>query len=354
MTSRAHALLLCTLAALVPTIGQAARARADVAVVVPPIQDVSSELVEPAVEELTRLLKVHGFDVISAGQAGSAAEAEQERGGFPREHDPFSCITAQCADEYRKVFDATFAVQLTLTTRGARASAVSVVLTEGPGTFFTSSAPVEGRDIRGATRIAFASARKKQEEGAGPWLSVAGTPEGALVYVDEAEYGRVPFARRHIEPGSHRLQIRADAHAPEQRALEIPSDIDHVEQVEVALKPLVKAVAAAPRASSRLHRRRTVWDWALGGALAAAGAAHLAAGIYQKTIAGDCSDVEASTGRCVERYGDAHGPKRENMLIGFGAAGVALSAAVIVFGPVGWLQLRTQRDSAQLQLKGAF
>ena len=76
-------------------------AHADVAVIVPPRleQGGSSEQLERAVEELTRLLKVQGFDVISGGQAGAAAEVEQQRGAFPTSYDPLYCPTPACANE---------------------------------------------------------------------------------------------------------------------------------------------------------------------------------------------------------------------------------------------------------------
>ena len=333
------------------------RASADVAVVVPPHpeQDTTAEVLDQAVEELMRLLKVQGFDVISAGQAGPAAEAEQQRGGFPGDYDPLYCLTIVCADEYRKLFDATFAVQLSVASRFARPSTVSVVLTEGPRAFFAGTAPVEGRDVRAAVRTAFEAARQRQEEGAGPWLTVTGTPKGAIVYVDGSEYGRIPFAKRHLDPGFHRLEVHADGYAVEQRNLEVVAKIDHVENLEVTLTP---TPARQPVASARPARRatwihRSVWDWAVGGAIAAAGAAHLAAGIYQKARSGECAET-ASDGRCTQVYGDASGLARENLLIGFGTAGIALGALTIGLGPVGRLQLRSDRDSAYLQLRGEF
>ena len=126
-------------------------ARADVAVMVPPRsdQDVRADLLEQAVEELTRLLRVQGFDVISTGQAGATAEGEQQRGGFPGNYDPHYCVTPECANEYRRLFDAPFAVQLALP---ARASTVSVVLTEHAHAYFTGTAPIEANDVRAAVR----------------------------------------------------------------------------------------------------------------------------------------------------------------------------------------------------------
>jgi hypothetical protein len=346
MTYRTIAFLAALVLAL---LGSGRSALADVSVMVPPHAEqlASAELLEQAIEELTRLLKVHGFDVISAGQAGPAAEAEQQRGVFPQGYDPLYCLTPECANEYRKLFDATFAVQLTIFSRGVRASSVSVVLTESPKAFFSGTAPVEGRDIRAAVRAAFELAREKQEEGAGPWLTVQGSPEGAMVYVDGAEYGQLPFTKRHVEAGPHRFEARAEGYLPETRTLNIAGRVDHVELVTVALDPTL-AVSRSDPTSRRRPVQRSVWDYVLGGGIAAAGAVHLVSGVYQKTRAGDC--VEDA--QCSERY-QSH-PRRENLLIGLGATGVALGAVVIGLGPIGQLQLRAGADHARLQLQGSF
>ena len=139
MTSRAFALIkMLSLPVLGLILGFSRPVRADVAVMVPPHIDqlASNDLLEQATEELTRLLKLQGFDVISAGQAGPAAEAEQAREVFPKAYDPLYCLSPECAHEYRKLFDATFAVQLVISSRAARPSSVSVVLTENPKAYF--------------------------------------------------------------------------------------------------------------------------------------------------------------------------------------------------------------------------
>lgn len=347
MTYRVIASVSLLLLALVSS--GSSTARADVSVMVPPHADqlANAELLDQAIEELTRLLKVQGFDVISAGQSGAAAEAEQQRGVFPQGYDPLYCLTPECANEYRKLFDAIFAVQLTIFSRGQRASSISVVLTESPKAFFSGSAPVEGRDVRASVRAAFESARQKQEEGAGPWISVSGTPKGAMVYIDGAEYGRLPFTKRHIEAGSHRFEAKADEHIVETRTLNVAGKVDHVELVTVALKPITSAGRADLAAPRSRRVQRSPWDWVLGGTVAAVGAAHLVAGTIQKAKAGDCVETP-----CGERYDD--NDTRENLLIGLGSAGIALGAVVIGLGPIGQLQVQSGNDRALVQFKGSF
>lgn len=356
MTYRPTALLVAFFLAI-PLCGvwSSAVARADAAVVVPPdVEPLESpELVEEARAELIRLLRAQGFNPISDGQAGPFAEADQQRvdqqrPAFPKNYDPMHCITPDCANEYRKLFDGAFAVQFAIASREERATSVSVVITESPKAFFKGKAPVEGRDVRAAVRIAFEAARAKQEEGPGPWLTVTGKPAGAIVFVDGAEYGHIPFTKRHVDAGSHRFEVRADSYIADLRTLTVANEVEHIEEVRVELAPLTP-VASKDGGTHRRGVRRSVWDWAVGGALAAVGAVHLVSGVYQKVKAGECVDDSSP---CTERY--QHNGRRENLLIGLGATGVALGAVVIGLGPVGQLQVQSGSDRALLKLKGTF
>ena len=151
-------------------------------------------------------------------------------------------------------------------------------------------------------------------------MSVRGTPEGARVRVDGADFGKLPLAKRRIEPGVHRVEIGAEGHAHEARRLDVPARIDHVETIEVRLRPLDRLAAhRAETAAGSRRIYRSFWDYALGGTLALAGTVHLIAGAYQKSVEGDCAD--RNTRGCTERYGDGRGASRASMLLGFGAVG---------------------------------
>jgi hypothetical protein len=336
-------------------------ARADAAIMVPPDVDEpleSPELVEEARAELMRLLRAQGFSPVSDGQAGPFAEADQQRADtqrgeqqrppFPKHYDPMHCITPECAEEYRKLFDGALALQFFIASHERRATSVTVVITENPKAFFKGKAPIEGRDVRAAVGVAFEAARAKQKEGPGPWLTVSGSPEGAMVYVDGKEYGALPFTKRHIDAGEHRFEVRADSYTSDLRTLTVEGDVEHIAKVQVDLVRLTP-VAAGEAGKHRRTRRRSVWDWALGGTLAAVGAVHLISGVYQKTRAGDCVDDSSP---CSQRYQPNH--RRENLLIGLGASGVALGAFVIGLGPIGQLQVRSGSDRASLLLEGKF
>jgi hypothetical protein len=320
-------------------------AQASPVVIVPPRAEdgIGGDVVERAVIELMRVIRAQGLDPISPGQSGVSAEEARESGSFPKSMNPTECLSTPCASEFRKLFDASFAVQLSLFAEGKRPGSVAVVITETPEAYFTASAEIEGGDVQAAVRAAYLAAREKHLRGAGPWLSVLGSPDGATVTVDDQEFGSLPIDRRHIAPGVHRVQVHRRGFAARNLTVEIPQDIDHDERLEVAL------VMLAGAAEPRLDR---TWDYALGGALAAAGAVHLVLGAYQMSKVGDCAEYEND--ECVEAYGDKQGVRQESLLLGLGAAGLAAGGLVMGLAPIGHLRLRAGKESAAIAVGGVF
>ena len=332
------------------TFSLAAPVRASTAVIVPARVEkgVSSEDAERAVQELTRLIRAHSFDVISPGQASVSAEDAQQSGGFPRDMSPNDCVTPECASEYRKLFDATFAVQLSLFAEGKKPSTVGVVITDSPKAYFGGTSAIEGGDIAGAVQRAYLTARERHLRGAGPWLTVQGGPPGAMVYVDGAEFGRLPLDKRHLEPGMHRLQVRQDGYITQNQVLTVPARIDHEESVTMQLMAMAPGHDRAP--DVKLDR---TWDYVVGGALAAAGVVHLGMGIQQKLKEGDCAE-ENRNGTCKERYGDIDGVARENLLLGLGGASIVMGGAVMWGAPIAQLRVHANKDMAALSVVGGF
>jgi hypothetical protein len=314
---------------------------------VPPSVDLatSPDTVDTVTAELARLIRVHGFDVISPGQAAAAAEDAQQNGSFAKEHNPTDCRKPECATEYRRLFDASFAVQLRLLGTGGKVRSVTIVITESPTASFSASAMVHGADLKGAVQNAYTMAREKHVRGEGPWLSAVGTPQGAVVYLDGLEYGSVPFERRYVEGGSHRVEIRHDGFITQGYQLEIPARVDHEERLNVKLAPL----HATPLVERPIDR---TWDYVVGAALMAAGAAHLGVGIYQKSIEGRCLD-SYDNGDCRRVRGTDSG-LRENLLLGLGAGGIALGSVWMLAAPIGRLGVRADRNTAAVTLSGGF
>lgn len=319
----------------------AAAARADVVVIVPPHVErgVLSDQTEQALDSLSRSLKVDGFDLVLPGQSGPAAEEAQARDQFPKDQDPLSCVTPDCALSFSRLFDAAFAVQVSLFREPGRGASVTVVIVESATAYFSGSAQIEGGDLSGAVRDAYNQARSKQAEGVGPWLSVSGSPEGATVYVDGSEYGRIPISRRRIAVGVHRLVLRADGYATFNDSVDIPERIDHEETRHVELEPLGSGGAAVA------SRRRHWLDYTIGGVAIAAGAAFVALGVRDYMSDGDCAkEVE---GVCQETYVS---DTLSAVNVAAGAAGIALGVATIWVGPFGlWLQADTQRAAVQVR-----
>jgi hypothetical protein len=320
--------------------------RANTAVVVPPSIDMTAtaDTLDVAATELMRLIRVQGFDVISPGQASAAAEDAQQSGNFPAHLNVLDCRSVECAIEYRRLFDASFATQLMLSGLSGKVRTVTITITESANVTFTGSATLQASDLKGAVQAAYGAARDKYVRGEGPWLTIQGGPAGALVFVDEQEYGALPLEHRYIGGGDHRVEVRAKGYAAQSFALKIPQRIDHEERLDVSLVAL-----AGSKKAPKLNR---TWDYVLGGAIAAAGAAHLAVGAFQFSKRGECK--ESTPDGCTLYFGDRDGKSQEKLLMGLGAAGVAVGALWMGIGPIARMTVRADARSAALTVQGAF
>ena len=130
--------------------GMASVAHASPVVIVPPRADagVGSDAVERAVSELMRVIRAQGLDPISPGQSGASAEEARDTGSFPKSMNPNECLSVECAIEFRKLFDAGFAVQLSLFAESRSAD--------------SSIQSAAGQLVR-ASRSAYAVARRLRE-----------------------------------------------------------------------------------------------------------------------------------------------------------------------------------------------
>jgi hypothetical protein len=318
-----------------------ATVQANTAVVVPPSVDMTApaDMLDTAATELIRLIRVQGFDVISPGQASAAAEDAQQSGTFPTQFNVLDCRSVECAIEYRRLFDASFAAQLFISGLSGKAGTVTVTITESEKVSFTGTATLQGGDLKAAVQTAYSAARDKYVRGEGPWLTIEGGPAGALVIVDEQEYGTLPIEHRYIAPGAHQVVVRAEGYTAQSSSLEIPATIDHEERLNVSL------LALDDHNKRKLDR---TWDYVVGGLIAAVGATHLALGAYQFKQRGDCANAD-----CTRVYGDSDG-SQEKLLLGLGAAGVAAGALWMGIGPIARLSVRADTHAASLSLRGAF
>jgi hypothetical protein len=91
---------------------------------------------------------------------------------------------------------------------------------------------------------------EKARRGPGPWLSIAGTPDGAAVEIDGKVAGSVPFLGR-VEPGRARVVVRKEGYAPFEHDVQVGEAADDYQRLRVALTPKHAVQVAALRPLTR-------------------------------------------------------------------------------------------------------
>lgn len=86
-----------------------------------------------------------------------------------------------------------------------------------------------------AARVALREALGRRSLGAGPFLSVGGTP-GAVCELDGAEIGTIPTTVR-AGAGTHRLRVYLEGHEAEERTVIIEADPLATTSIEITLRP---------------------------------------------------------------------------------------------------------------------
>jgi hypothetical protein len=229
-------------------------------------------------------------------------------------------------------------------TDAAAGGIATVTFLDAAGHRYEGAADVRDGDIREATTRAVLEARSDPLLGPGPWLRIAGTPEGAEVLIDGTIVGTVPY-RAPIASGAHKLSVREPGYMRLQYTLEVPDDDARKFELKVALEPTpltsqtpldaeqavaesgapLRAPEAATEAAPTQSRVWLAGPIALG--LVGVG---LAAVITARIATGpaDCVDPDLEQ-RCVERRYVAGAPT---------IAGYAVSA-LMIGGAATWLVL---------------
>jgi hypothetical protein len=329
LLNRLAPLLLVAVSLFAPTV------RADVVVLVPPHAEagIPEESVDRSLEALGRAIRVEGFDVVSAGQAAAIAETDEKAPDL----DADRCVTVECALEFVRLFDASFAVQTSLFREGKKASSVTVLVVEKADAYFSGSSEIQGGDIETAVTSAYKRARAKQAEGAGPWLSVNGQPRGASVYIDGQEFGHLPIHRRRLAKGTHRVVVRSDGYTTHNDSIDIPDRIDHEEKLDVKLTPL----------ASRARRRHPV-DWVIGSVMMAGGLLYAGSGVRDYMKDGECQ--EKSGGQCVAYHDKT---LISDLKLGLGGGAALLGGAYLWWAPIG-LSAMKSRETAYVNVRYSF
>lgn len=220
----------------------------------------------------------------------------------------------------------------------------TVTLLDSGGHRYEGRVDVRDGDVREATTRALLDARAYQLLGPGPWLRVAGTPEGAVVLVDGEPVGALPH-RGSIAPGRHQLIVREPGYAPWQQTLDVADDETRKLEFDVALEPAqVSAEAAQAQASSSPALARRAAEpasasrsWLI---------APVAIGTLGVALATAVSvRIATGTSECVAP--DAYGLCAQERVVRVWptAAGYALSA-VLIGGSITWIVLGLNSESA--------
>ncbi len=164
---------------------------------------------------------------------------------------PTACDAVDCAAERLQTIGADAAAVLSVWADPGsprRPGRVFVTLIDRDDARYPGRAKVA---VRGADALARAvkdallEARALQLLGRGPWLRVAGKPEGAQVFVDGQLAGTVPY-RAAIDPGRHTVEVRGSGHRALVQTVDVPPNAARQVEVAVALTPRGEADGRGP------------------------------------------------------------------------------------------------------------
>jgi hypothetical protein len=325
-------------------------ARAETAIVLPHAGDTRlAAQREAAQKSVLATLREHGVKVRfqTYKAARSASEITSE------------CAQIGCAAALVSAATAELAVAVAVW-QGEEAAQVNITLVDAAGARYPGHAAVAGDDTASAARSALLEARSLQLLGPGPWIAVHGEPAGASVWIDGKLMGALPL-RAALSPGDHKLEVQATGYAAKVQPVTIPLEPTATARVQVALdaaNPSLVDPAASERApaldlstsptSSDVdpieapgERTASVWNFVLGGALAAGGIALATI----EPIQAAAKDGECAKDPCTELY--TFGTD-SIVKVAAGAALAAVGVTVMIWQPI---QVRAEVSSTHALLR---
>lgn len=329
----------------------AGRARGDAALLFPHGGEASLRAEREAAQQAVQTaLGEQGFEVRPAVATSGGASHEG------------ACKQIGCAPVLLAALSAELAVAVAAW-KSAEGPRINVTLVDGHGNRFPAVAGIAADGAGGAARRALLAARGLQLLGPGPWVDVSGSPEGAIVSIDGARVGALPY-RAALSSGDHVLEVKAQGHAPQRLELRMPLDPTVVHEVSVALAPGADgaAVASATRGApqpvvpagdaveevdlSETVSKPSVWNYVLGGVAIACGIALATV----DPVRAAARDGECANDDCTQVY--AFGTESAIKV----AAGAVLAAAGVVVMVWAPLRVEAQVDAqaVTLQVRGQF
>ncbi len=184
------------------------------------------------------------------------------------------------------------------------------------------------QDLADAAQRALFQAQSLRLLGPGPWVSIAGAPNGADVIIDGERVGSLPY-RGALAAGSHTLEVSAAGYTPHTEALEMPLKATHLTELELRLeKPRLHSSqpqSSAPAASTQ----PSMWNYVAGGALLAGAVGLAVHPLRNAANSGDCVGERDAAQRCSER-----------VVFGGRSIGLTVAATALAFGSVYFFAFR--------------
>jgi hypothetical protein len=344
------------LACVLGVCASASIARADTAIVLPHAGDTRlGEQRDEAQKSVLATLREQSFKI--RFQTFKAARTSSEVSS--------ECAQVSCAGALLAAAQAELVVAVAVW-QGEEAPQVNVTLVDGTGARYPGHATVASDDVAAAARSALLEARSLQLLGPGPWIAVHGEPAGASVWIDGKLMGSLPL-RAALSPGDHKLEVQATGYAAKVQPVTIPLEPTATARVQVALSAASHPNMANAPASDRApaldlttthdtppsyvdpsdepaETTGSVWNFVLGGALAAGGVALATIEPIQAAAKdGDCANDD-----CSELYkfgGDS------TLKIAAGAVLVAAGVTVMIWQPI---QVRAEVDETHALVSARF
>jgi hypothetical protein len=332
-------------------------ARADTAIVLPHAGDTRlGEQRDEAQKSVLATLREQGikvrFQSFKAARSGSEVTSD--------------CAQVSCAGALLSAAQAELVVAVAVW-QGEEAAQVNVTLVDASGARYPGHASISGNAAGVAARSALLEARSLQLLGPGPWIAVHGEPAGASVWIDGKLMGALPL-RAALSPGDHKLEVQATGYAAKVQPVTIPLEPTATARVQVALSATPQPSMADASATERgptldvaagdaapsyvdpvdapAERTGSVWNFVLGGALAAGGVALATI----EPIQAAAKDGDCAKDPCTEVYEFG---TNSALKVAAGALLVAAGVTVMIWQPI---QVRAEVDAthafiaARLQL----
>ncbi len=331
-------LALLVVASALPSI-----AKADTAAVIGTTQapQIPEAIRTEAIDAVSRALATDGVAVMSA------RDAQLRMLGDPAQ----SCTEVTCADQIARHLGVDFVALVTVWARRDQStpSSVTVTLVNAESHSFGGEGDVEHLgSILDAADAAVFEARQRQSAGTLGFLRVRSTPSGASVESDGETLGQTPFFRG-IAPGHHRVVVRRDGYAAEQRDIDVA--LHQETAVDVTLTegnsgaPTPAEAADAARVVNAEHRESRVspWNYVIAGGLAVAAVPMLVSSLSTLATNGDVLDDGSQV----------HFGAQSGVLLGLGIAALGTATYFLLAHPLQY-DLMVTNTGATFGVRGSF